>query len=54
MYNLGSYGRHDSHLQVVSMQKRIVQDSSKGETTEKERKKYVHFTAWSILPIAYA
>lgn len=37
MYNLGSYGWHDSQLQLVSMQKRIVQDSSKGETTEKER-----------------
>lgn len=40
-------------LQVVSMQKGIVRDSSKGKTTEKERNISPHFTAWSTLPTAY-
>lgn len=41
-------------VKVVSMQKGIVQDSSKGKTTKKERNISPHFTAWSTLPTAYA
>lgn len=36
-------------VKVVSMQKGIVQDSSKGKTTKKERNISPHFTAWSTL-----